>query len=368
MAGDHPPDGAGDDGCAAGDRGTITARPSRPAGSSGGRLAPEADADADTDAPGDPAAEADGDATGEGVTATDGAGVTGGAGSGANARIPPSRSAATAIPATRPTTIERRAHIVARRVPVRAARGVVPGRALAFGSDVRPLGARAHAPLPGAPHRGRRDAARGRSAVVHDAGRRGARSEPRRPTPATTLAPTDAAAHHAAAARVGRPAQRDADSRPRPGRDTRRASPRSTSTCPIVKGPDGYPLCNVAMYLERARPARPGPARPTSTPTPATGMFLPLLETSKAKAAARAWSSRSGRATTSDSSTRSPRSGATSGTSTTRSAPTTEQLWLQTSEGPKGTPGKTQVVAEPLSVERADHADAHPKAKPVDCG
>ena len=46
----------------------------------------------------------------------------------------------------------------------------------------------------------------------------------------------------------------------------------------------------------------------------------------------------------------------------------TEQLWLQTSEGPKGTPGKTQVVAEPLSVERADHADAHPKAKPVNCG
>ena len=31
-----------------------------------------------------------------------------------------------------------------------------------------------------------------------------------------------------------------------------------------------------------------------------------------------------------------------------RSTPTHEQLWLQTSEGPKGTPGKTQVVAEPL--------------------
>jgi len=48
-------------------------------------------------------------------------------------------------------------------------------------------------------------------------------------------------------------------------------------------------------------------------------------------------------------------------------AATTEQLWLQTSEGPRGTPGKTQVIAEPLSVTSADHADAHPKPRPRDC-
>jgi hypothetical protein len=46
---------------------------------------------------------------------------------------------------------------------------------------------------------------------------------------------------------------------------------------------------------------------------------------------------------------------------------TTEQLWLQTSEGPKGTPGKTQVIAMPLDSEPADHAAAHPKAKPRSC-
>jgi hypothetical protein len=46
---------------------------------------------------------------------------------------------------------------------------------------------------------------------------------------------------------------------------------------------------------------------------------------------------------------------------------TTEQLWLQTSEGPKGTAGKTQLLALPLIVLPADHAAAHPKAKPVDC-
>ncbi|MBA2718617.1 MAG: hypothetical protein H0U52_05125 [Chloroflexi bacterium] len=46
---------------------------------------------------------------------------------------------------------------------------------------------------------------------------------------------------------------------------------------------------------------------------------------------------------------------------------TSELLWLQTSEGPRGTPGKTQVVARPLIVLPADHAAAHPKAKPVPC-
>ena len=45
-----------------------------------------------------------------------------------------------------------------------------------------------------------------------------------------------------------------------------------------------------------------------------------------------------------------------------------EELWLQTSEGPRGTPGKTQVIAVPLSVENADPKDAHPEADPVDCG
>jgi hypothetical protein len=47
---------------------------------------------------------------------------------------------------------------------------------------------------------------------------------------------------------------------------------------------------------------------------------------------------------------------------------TTEQMWLQTSEGPKGTPGKTQLLAVPLTVGKASHADAHPKARPVNCG
>ena len=48
---------------------------------------------------------------------------------------------------------------------------------------------------------------------------------------------------------------------------------------------------------------------------------------------------------------------------------TTEELWLQTSEGPKGTPGKTQLRATPLGLPLpVAHAAANPVAKPVACG
>ena len=46
---------------------------------------------------------------------------------------------------------------------------------------------------------------------------------------------------------------------------------------------------------------------------------------------------------------------------------TEEELWLQTSEGPKGTPGKTQLLAKPLITIPVSHAEAHPKAHPVTC-
>jgi hypothetical protein len=46
---------------------------------------------------------------------------------------------------------------------------------------------------------------------------------------------------------------------------------------------------------------------------------------------------------------------------------TTEELWLQTSEGPKGTPGKTQLLAMPLITLPASHKAAHPAAHPVNC-
>ena len=45
-----------------------------------------------------------------------------------------------------------------------------------------------------------------------------------------------------------------------------------------------------------------------------------------------------------------------------------EEVWLQTSEGPKGTPGKTQVIGRFLSVEDSTKKEAQPKPKPVSCG
>ena len=45
----------------------------------------------------------------------------------------------------------------------------------------------------------------------------------------------------------------------------------------------------------------------------------------------------------------------------------TEELWLQTSEGPAGTPGKTQLRGSAAVGGRRGPADAHPKAKPVRC-
>jgi hypothetical protein len=139
---------------------------------------------------------------------------------------------------------------------------------------------------------------------------------------------------------------------------------------PIIKGPKGYPKCDVAMYLvDPADPPRiyqPGQGHATYIFAHARpGMFEPLLllKASKIRGnVVEVWTSddqlflyeitevRRGQTDLNDALNA-----------------TTEQLWLQTSEGPKGTVGKTQVIAMPLSSEPADHADAHPKAQPRSC-
>src|SRR6188474_3199883 len=75
--------------------------------------APDPDGEADT---------AEGEGDGDGVPIdTDGcgAGVRAAPGSGAKTTIPPSTSSAAATPASRPARIDRRGHMLARRVPVR---------------------------------------------------------------------------------------------------------------------------------------------------------------------------------------------------------------------------------------------------------
>jgi len=140
---------------------------------------------------------------------------------------------------------------------------------------------------------------------------------------------------------------------------------------PVVKpaaDPNAYPLCNVASYLQAL--GQPGQGRTTYLYAHArTGMFLPLLEASLVEdgksllgMVVEVWTSDNQRFLYDISEVR-------------RHVPydtlltdsKTEQLWLQTSEG-RGHQPKLQVIAEPLSQEAADPADAHPVARPVVCG
>lgn len=136
---------------------------------------------------------------------------------------------------------------------------------------------------------------------------------------------------------------------------------------PIIKGSDGYPACNVAMYLVNPGLLQPGFGKATYIYAHARkGMFLPLLETKGSQqrgAIVEVW--------TSDDYVFSYRITEVRRNQSTLNGPLSaesEELWLQTSEGPKGTVGKTQVVAEPVAVKASSHAAAHPTPRPVDCG
>lgn len=133
----------------------------------------------------------------------------------------------------------------------------------------------------------------------------------------------------------------------------------------VIAGPDTYPPCNVAMYITDLH--QPGQGKATYLYAHArTGMFLPLLETKGTKQrgmVVEVWTSddlrylyeivevRRNQLTLDDA-----------------VAADSEELWLQTSEGPRGTRGKTQVIALPLSVDRSTPEESSPAAKPVTCG
>lgn len=140
---------------------------------------------------------------------------------------------------------------------------------------------------------------------------------------------------------------------------------------PVIKPPSStsYPLCNVAEYIQEL--GQPGKGRATYLYAHArTGMFLPILEASKVNDGA-AMIGMLVEAYTSDDQLFLYQIVEVRRHQTTlddAANATTEQLWLQTSEGPRGTPGKTQVIAVPLSSGPADPAEAHPEPKPVVCG
>lgn len=138
-----------------------------------------------------------------------------------------------------------------------------------------------------------------------------------------------------------------------------------------------YPACNVAMYFQSPGLGQPGSGRSTYLYAHArTGMFGPLYE--------RAILGRSGgaksllgmlvRVYTSDDfvfeyeiSKVLPHVKADTHFLDGPLAVKSETLWLQTSTGPNGSYPKLQIVARPFDVEPAPHADAHPKAHPINC-
>jgi hypothetical protein len=139
----------------------------------------------------------------------------------------------------------------------------------------------------------------------------------------------------------------------------------------VIKGPPGYPPCDVAMYLvDPAKPPRlgqPGQGRATYIFAHARpGMFEPLLKTKAGKLRERlveVWTSDDQLFLYEIVSVRRNQFDLEDALNAR-----SEQMWLQTSEGPNSTYGKTQVIAKPLSSGPAeDPADAHPKAKPRKC-
>jgi hypothetical protein len=128
--------------------------------------------------------------------------------------------------------------------------------------------------------------------------------------------------------------------------------------------PDHFPYCDVAEYIgQLSRPGLPGATYIYAHAR--TGMFLPLLRTADERLPGmlvQVYTSddlvflyeiaevRRNQISLDDA-----------------FAATTEELWLQTSEGPRGTIGKTQVIARPISVGPADPVAAKPVANPVVC-
>ena len=129
-----------------------------------------------------------------------------------------------------------------------------------------------------------------------------------------------------------------------------------------------FPPCDVAMYIKEL--GQPGFGRATYLYAHArTGMFLPILTASKIKNGAKMLGMTVEVYTSDDqlfiykvTEVRRHQLDLDDAISAS-----TEQVWLQTSEGPRGTLPKTQLVAMFVSSGPVDHAAAHPTPKPLAC-
>ena len=139
----------------------------------------------------------------------------------------------------------------------------------------------------------------------------------------------------------------------------------------IVKAPKGYPYCNVAMYFGKPF-GQPGGTKASYIFAHARdGMFGPIYKLVMFRRTPNVMVGMLVDVYTNDDQLHTYRITRVLPHQLSLARPaaaTTDQLWLQTSEGPHGTPGKTQILAMPVSTTPATHADAHPKAHIVVCG
>jgi hypothetical protein len=152
---------------------------------------------------------------------------------------------------------------------------------------------------------------------------------------------------------------------------TRVVVPALRIDLPVILQPgtaDSFPPCNVAMYLKQLhQPGQPGATYLYAHAR--TGMFLPILTASQTNNG-RSMIGMLVEVYTSDNFEFLYEVVAVHRHITdldSAFATTDETLWLQTSEGPRGTIQKVQIIAKPLSVNPAEPAAAHPKANPVSC-
>lgn len=161
------------------------------------------------------------------------------------------------------------------------------------------------------------------------------------------------------------------------GRATRVVIPGLGVDLPVVSSEvtlegnePGYPLCDVAQYLERFE----DPGRPGTTYIYAharTGMFLPLLEASRIDEG-RSLLGLDALVYTNDALLYTYRiflvkRHATDFSLADEVPPGERRLVLQTSEGPRGVIPVVQVAARLVSIVAAEANDAHPVARPSVC-
>jgi hypothetical protein len=136
------------------------------------------------------------------------------------------------------------------------------------------------------------------------------------------------------------------------------------------QGPDQYPPCDVALYHTAfMQPGQPGTTYLYGHAR--EGMFLPLLEASE-RDNGKELIGDIVRVFTSDAKEHVYRISkvkrhATDFSLVTDAAPDAEQLILQTSEGPRGTVPKLQILALPVEVRESTREEARPQARPRAC-